>query len=77
VLQTYRSFDIRYEGPGWKSNKIGYRLLRTGDVCTEKTEAIILPQVGQDGFDSYHEMSDWGSDILKAGRWNWVPSIGI
>jgi hypothetical protein len=25
----------------------------------EKTEAIILPQVGQDGFDSYHEMSDW------------------
>ncbi|WP_300977302.1 DUF4861 family protein, partial [Flavobacterium sp.] len=23
---TDHSFDIRYEGPGWESNKIGYRL---------------------------------------------------
>lgn len=23
---TDHSFDIRYEGPGWESNKVGYRL---------------------------------------------------
>jgi hypothetical protein len=41
----------------------------------EKTEAIILPQVGQDGFDSYHEMSDWFGYAEKESEL--VPSIGI
>jgi hypothetical protein len=45
------------------------------DIFGKKTEAIILPQVGQDGFDSYHEMSDWGSDILKAGKGIGIGSI--
>lgn len=76
---TDHSFDIRYEGPGWESNKIGYRLYldwrNAIDVFGKKTEKIILPQVGQDGFDSYHEMSDWGSDILKAGKGIGIGSI--
>lgn len=76
---TDHSFDIRYEGPGWESNKIGYRLYldwrNAIDIFGKKTEAIILPQVGQDGFDSYHEMSDWGSDILKAGKGIGIGSI--
>lgn len=76
---TDHSFDIRYEGPGWESNKIGYRLYldwrNAIDIFGKKTEAIILPQVGQDGFDSYHEMQDWGSDILKAGKGIGIGSI--
>jgi len=76
---TDHSFDIRYEGPGWESNKIGYRLYldwrNAIDIYGKKTEAIILPQVGQDGFDSYHEMSDWGADILKAGKGIGIGSI--
>ena len=76
---TDHSFDIRYEGPGWESNKIGYRLYldwrNAIDIFGKKTEAIILPQVGQNGFDSYHEMSDWGSDILKAGKGIGIGSI--
>lgn len=76
---TDHSFDIRYEGPGWESNKIGYRLYldwrNAIDIFGKKTEAIILPKVGQDGFDSYHEMSDWGSDILKAGKGIGIGSI--
>ncbi|MFV8359970.1 DUF4861 family protein [Flavobacterium sp. LS1P3] len=76
---TDHSFDIRYEGPGWESNKIGYRLYldwrNAIDIFGKKTEAIILPQVGKDGFDSYHEMSDWGSDILKAGKGIGIGSI--
>jgi hypothetical protein len=60
-----------------KATKLDTDCMLDWNVCMEKTEAIILPQVGQDGFDSYHEMSDWGSDILKAGRSELVPSIGI
>jgi hypothetical protein len=76
---TDHSFDIRYEGPGWESNKIGYRLYldwrNAIDIFGKKTDAVVLPQVGQDGFDSYHEMSDWGSDILKAGKGIGIGSI--
>ncbi|MFV8341244.1 DUF4861 family protein [Flavobacterium sp. XS2P39] len=76
---TDHSFDIRYEGPGWESNKIGYRLYldwrNAIDIFGKKTEAIVLPQVGQDNFDSYHEMSAWGADVLKAGKGIGVGSI--
>lgn len=76
---TDHSFDIRYEGPGWESNKVGYRLYldwrNAIDIFGKKTESIILPMVGQDGFDSYHEMHDWGSDILKAGKGIGLGSI--
>ncbi len=76
---TDHSFDIRYEGPGWESNKIGYRLYldwrNAIDIFGKKTETIVLPQVGQDNFDSYHEMSDWGADILKAGKGIGIGSI--
>jgi hypothetical protein len=76
---TDHSFDIRYEGPGWESNKIGYRLYldwrNAIDIFGKKTNKIILPQVGQDGFDSYHQMSDWGQDILKAGKGIGLGSI--
>ncbi|AYN04135.1 MULTISPECIES: DUF4861 family protein [unclassified Flavobacterium] len=76
---TDHSFDIRYEGPGWESNRIGYRLYldwrNAIDIFGKKTSEMILPQVGQDNFDSYHEMSDWGSDILKAGKGIGIGSI--
>lgn len=76
---TDHSFDIRYEGPGWESNKIGYRLYldwrNAIDIFGKKTSAMVLPQVGQDNFDSYHEMSDWGADILKAGKGIGIGSI--
>jgi hypothetical protein len=76
---TDHSFDIRYEGPGWESNKVGYRLYldwrNAIDIFGKKTESIILPQVGQDNFDSYHEMQAWGSDILKAGKGIGIGSI--
>ena len=28
---------------------------------------MVLQDVGQDGYDSYHEMADWGMDVLKVG----------
>ncbi|WP_323845743.1 glycoside hydrolase family 88 protein [Microbulbifer magnicolonia] len=68
---TDHSYFIRYEGPGIESDLVGYRVYldwRNGfDVFGKRTREPVLQDVGQDGFDSYHEMSDWGMDILKVG----------
>lgn len=73
---TDHSWFIRYEGPGWENSQIGYRLYldwrNAIDIFGKKTDTLVLPYVGQDGFDSYHEPSGWGQDILKAGK-----SMGI
>lgn len=73
---TDHSLFIRYEGPGWESDKVGYRFYldwrNATDIFGKKTPEMVLQNVGLDGFDSYHEMSDWGADILKVGE-----SLGI
>ncbi len=69
---TDHSWFIRYEGPGWENNQIGYRLYldwrNAIDIFGKKVDTLVLPYVGQDGFDSYHEPANWGQDILKAGK---------
>ena len=78
---TDHSYFIRYEGPGWESDKIGYRMYldwRNGfDIYGKKTSEMVLQEVGQDGFESYHEMSDWGMDILKVGSSLGIGSFGL
>jgi hypothetical protein len=73
---TDHTWFIRYEGPGWENSQIGYRIYldwrNAIDIFGKKVDSLVLPYVGQDGFDSYHETSDWGQDILKAGK-----SMGI
>ncbi len=68
---TDHSEYIRYEGPGIESDLVGYRVYldwRNGfDIFGKKRPGLVLKDVGQDGYDSYHEMSDWGADILKVG----------
>jgi len=69
---TDHSEYIRYEGPGIESDVVGYRFYldwRNGfDIWGKKTSEMVLQDVGLDGYDSYHEMSDWGADILKVGQ---------
>lgn len=68
---TDHSNWIRYEGPGIESDKVGYRIYldwRNGfDIFGKATRDVILQNVGQDGYESYHHMQDWGMDILKVG----------
>ncbi|WP_037373460.1 DUF4861 family protein [Salinimicrobium xinjiangense] len=77
---TDHSYYIRYEGPGWENSQVGYRLYldwrNAIDVFGKKTDTLVLPQVGQDGFDSYHEEAAWGMDILKAGKSLGIGSYG-
>jgi hypothetical protein len=73
---TDHSYYIRYEGPGWESDKVGYRFYldwRNGtDVYGKTTRDMVLQQVGRDGYDSYHKLQDWGMDVLKVGK-----SLGV
>ena len=73
---TDHSWFIRYEGPGWENKQTAYRLYldwrNAIDIFGKKVDTLVLPYVGTDGFDSYHENSPWGQDILKAGE-----SMGI
>lgn len=66
----------RYEGPGWESDRVGYRYYLDWrnriDIFGKTVRQMVLPRVGLDGFDSYHQMADWGMDIFKVGE-----SIGI
>ncbi|MDZ7318813.1 MAG: DUF4861 domain-containing protein, partial [candidate division KSB1 bacterium] len=77
---TDHSFFIRYEGPGWESDKVGYRFYldwrNATDIFGKKVPDMVLQNVGLDGFDSYHQMSDWGADIFKVGESLGIGSIG-
>ncbi len=69
---TDHSEWIRYEGPGIESDKVGYRIYldwRNGfDIFGKKVADMVLQNVGQDGYQSYHEDADWGMDLLKVGK---------
>jgi hypothetical protein len=78
---TDHSFFIRYEGPGWESDKVGYRFYldwrNAIDFFGKKIPGMVLQNVGQDGFDSYHAMSDWGMDVLKVGESLGIGTLGM
>ncbi len=75
------SWYIRYEGPGWESDKVGFRFYldwrNASDIFGKKIPDMVLQNVGQDGFDSYHEMSYWGMDILKVGDALGIGAVGM
>ncbi len=77
---TDHSGYIRYEGPGWESSKVGYRLYldwrNAIDIFGKVTDSLILDQVGQNGLGSYHEEQFWGQDILKVGQALGLGSYG-
>ncbi len=74
------SWFIRYEGPGWESDKVGYRFYldqrNATDVYGKLTKDMVLQQVGLDGFESYHHMQPWGMDVMKVGKSLGLGSVG-
>jgi hypothetical protein len=70
----------KYEGPGWESDKVAYRLYfdsrNATDIFGKKTSEIVLPRVGVEE-DNYHEMLDWGMDILKVGDSLGIGALGM
>ncbi len=78
---TDHSEFIRYEGPGWESDQIGYRFYldwrNAIDIFGKKELALVLHDVGCDGFESYHHMANWGMDILKVGESLGIGTVAI
>ncbi len=78
---TDHSMFIRYEGPGWESDKVGYRFYldwrNAIDIFGKRVPDMVLQNVGQDGFDSYHNLSDWGMDVFKVGNSLGLGSIAM
>ncbi|WP_371396776.1 DUF4861 family protein [Fretibacter rubidus] len=70
---------VAYEGPGWESDKVGFRLYlderNALDIFGKKTDAIVLSTVGRG--NDYHAMADWGMDILKVGNSLGAGGFGI
>ncbi len=64
------SKHFQYEGPGWENDRIAFRNYfdeRNGmDIFGKTTAEMILHKVGVGA--SYHELQDWGMDILKVGN---------
>ena len=83
VPVTHFAHDALYqfEGPGWESEKVGYRLYlddrNRADIFGKKEDGLFLNITGKndlvsDGNESYQSMLYWGRDIFKVGN-----SLGI
>ncbi len=76
---------FRYEGPGWESDKVGYRFYidwrNRIDIFGKKTNELVLKDVGindrEAKDDSYHSMLDWGMDVFKVGNTLGIGSYGM
>ena len=87
VPQIHTDHDalFKYEGPGWESEKVGYRYYidwrNATDIFGKKVSDLVLHKVGTEDRvakdDSYHKMQEWGMDIFKVGNTLGIGSIGM
>lgn len=76
---------FKYEGPGWESEIVGYRLYldwrNATDIFGKKIKKLVLKEVGIHDTvakdDSYHNMQEWGMDIFKVGSSLGIGSFGM
>lgn len=76
---------FKYEGPGWESEIVGYRLYldwrNATDIFGKKIKKLVLKEVGVHDTvasdDSYHKMQEWGMDIFKVGSSLGIGSFGM
>lgn len=56
------------EGPGWENDKVAFRLYfdmrNTVDIYGKRIPAMVMDTVGANPASSYHNLSNWGMDIL-------------
>jgi hypothetical protein len=68
---------FKFEGPGWESDKVGYRMYLDArnrmDIWGKKVTRMVLQDVGNDDLvsdsrESYTREQDWGLDMFKVGE---------
>lgn len=71
---------FQMEGPSWENDKVAFRNYfdaRNGmDIYGKRVPEMILDGVGING-QKYHELDDWGMDILKVGNSLGAGSIAL
>ncbi|MBI3123766.1 MAG: DUF4861 domain-containing protein [Ignavibacteriales bacterium] len=86
AVHTDHDALFKYEGPGWESEKVGYRFYldwrNATDIWGKKVNALLLSKVGVTDTlglndDSYHTMQDWGMDIFKVGTSLGIGALGM
>jgi len=77
---TLVSTHYQMEGPAWENDKVAFRNYfdqRNGiDIFGKRTNKMTLQNVGLPG-GNYHELADWGMDILKVGSSLGAGAIAI
>ena len=61
---------FQMEGPAWENDLVGFRNYydqrNTIDIFGKQVSDMVLAKAGIDG-QNYHELDNWGMDILKVG----------
>ncbi|MDZ7607374.1 MAG: DUF4861 family protein [Cyclobacteriaceae bacterium] len=61
----------QFEGPGWENDVVAFRTYfdsRNGkDIYGKLTKRMVLDSVGLPG-TNYHNLAEWGMDVLKVGQ---------
>ncbi len=59
------------EGVNWENDKIGFRVYfdcrNVKDLFGKRLPKMIIDSVHTPGFGSYHDLADWGMDVLHCG----------
>ena len=73
------SLFFQMEGPAWENDKVGFRTYfdpRNGmDIFGKRVADMVLNKTGL--HTNYHELEDWGMDILKVGNSLGAGAIAI
>lgn len=86
AIHTDHDALFKYEGPGWESEKVGYRFYldwrNATDIFGKKVNDLVLSKVGVTDTlglneDSYHTMQNWGMDIFKVGTSLGIGALGM
>jgi len=78
---TVKASDLfLMEGPAWENDNIAFRNYydqRNGmDIFGKRIKEMVLDSVGIEG-TNYHQLSNWGMDVLKVGNSLGAGAIGI
>lgn len=69
------------EGPAWENDKVGFRIYfdqrNTKDLFGKLIPAIVMDSVGSRINGSYHELADWGMDLMHVGKSLGAGSIAL
>ena len=69
------------EGPAWENDKVAFRIYmdtrNTKDIYGKRTPKMMMDTVGVLPENSYHNLSDWGMDILAVGKSLGAGSLAV